>query len=272
MGLFLKYKDYYKNETVVQSQPRTTVNNNGKQDYVAQTINTGVSIFGSLLSYTSDGKGGNDNEPEISKENQAKIDSLQSKLKENVYSKCGGTAESLNNAIQKGNDAVNAAQSKVDSFKNGTDEFAAKIDEIKKQNPDADTFHLEVQRAKQMQIAEQELKNAQSYKANMQVLKAEEENTLLEIERLKNENASPEVKYDVKEETSQLHNFNTKLRKFTDIISNLDDSVTNEQKKSAAQELKDAYFGKSGNTPIIDNPTAQKAWNMISMQVEKYLN
>ena len=147
MGLFLKYKDYYKNETVVQSQPRTTVNNNGKQDYVAQTINTGVSIFGSLLSYTSDGKGGNDKVD--NKKLDKTIQTLEKDLNK-VLSNLGVSDVSQldeyykNKEIENNDEMCKMYEKYIEIYDNSTDYFSLQIKELEtKKSKTKDKLELE---------------------------------------------------------------------------------------------------------------------------------
>lgn len=211
-----------------------------------------------------DGKGGAEDEI------QNKIDKLEKKLTDEVYANCGGNAEGLNKAIKNGSEAISSAESKIASFTNGTDEYSVKIKEALELDPNADVSKIEFDRYFALGYAKQELENAKLYKANFEALKGEEENILLEIKRLKNSNSCPEVKYDIQEEAEQLRHFNICLSEFTDIIK-YDSGASDKEKKVAAQKLYNAYFGKNSGVPIIDNKTAQKAWGMISVQIDKYL-
>lgn len=235
----------------------------------------GPSIFMSLTSKiasSSDGKGGSDSK-ELSIDEQKK--SLEKQLDKALSAIGVDNIAAVDNAVSTQNDKVKAAQDNVDKFANGSDSYTKDItakegqkvsgsnltEEQVKQNKNLDNEikKLKAKREDAKKSAEKQL--AKEIKIYQEMVvnadKAKNINTqLLQLKSIDDSN-NVDPKYDVKQEVTDLSDFNKARENFLKKPS-----------KETAEALKKSY--DSIDTPNSYTKAAYK--KHLEPRINKYLN
>lgn len=108
---------------------------------------------------------------------------------------------------------------------------------------------------------EADIKTKKEQLVQLNTIKGQTENIEIEIERLYNSGSSPEIEYDVAQETKDISDFMTKLKAFQ-----TNPNVT------TAQALKDSYTNDGSNKDKgIQQASVVKAYSMVSDKVDNIL-
>ena len=268
MGLFLQNHENY--ETFVKNRTNSTNGanygyNNG--DMASYFVNSGVSIFGTLLQKIGDGKGGDD-DGEISEKKQKQIDEYQSKIDAKLKEAAVNTVKELEDKITSTKEKQTTINGKITECNNNLCSIQNDIDELNKlletatseedktrinaQITELNKNKKDITTERNQQV--EALKKAEREEAVLQAQMAEVENLQHNIDKIKKE-LPKEVSYNVKKETNDLATFTDAMKKFS---------------KNPSQENADAlYNAYHGGHKGVQNATAQKAYDYI---VKEYPN
>lgn len=193
MGLFLQnhenYETFVKNRSNSTGSTTYTGNNNG--DMASYFVNSGVSIFGTLLQKVSDGKGGNDDDTsgtsskatKIKEELNTILSEIGAKDKDDIQ---GAYERAKAESDKKINESTYKAQ--LATFENGTDKFTQQINDKKTKyreyDDDNDKGHYERSKIEDeiKKLNKERTAELNKIKAEQEKLEKEEQVKMQELE------------------------------------------------------------------------------------------